>query len=317
MSMLLSCGEARHFPVIRVGGDVVVRSGMTLGPRVLDDYELLYFPEGSKTVYRVGGRQYVLQEPCFIISRPGEMHKYEYDAGRPVRHLFIHFHYRNLGMPEDAPLLVLTAGGPPRIRLEEPLLVEMMKQILYIAYAFPDKLQSRGSALLHALLEEINGYMFDTPQSDANHLPSLIDEAAGIPPQIVKALRYIDQHLDEPLLVEELARNAGWTHEHFSRLFAQYVGRTPRDMIVRRRIEKACELLLYEEWNIKEIAFAVGFTDENYFCRVFKNIKGMTATSYRKKYYNPRYKKLYHVKQGDSLYPLNKIFQNRTGVRLE
>ena len=318
MNLLRDDGEALHFPVpvIRVGGDVVVRSGVTLGPRVLDDYELLYFPEGSRTVYRVDARQFVLQEPCFIISRPGEMHKYEYDTVQPVRHLFIHFHYRPSSVPAQPQLLVLAAGGPPRIRLAERLLVEMMKQILYIAYAFPDKLQSRGSALLHALLEEINGHIVDTPQSDENHLPALIDESAGIPPQIVKALRYIDQHLDQPLLVEQLARKAGWTHEHFSRLFAQYVGRTPRDMIVRRRIEKACDLLLYEEWNIKKIAYAVGFTDENYFCRVFKNIKGMTATDFRKKYYNPRYKKLYHVKQGDTLYPLNKILyspeQNRS-----
>ena len=61
---------------------------------------------------------------------------------------------------------------------------------------------------------------------------------------------------------------------------------------------------------MKNVAYAVGFTDENYFCRVFKNVKGITATKYRKKYYDPRYSELHPVSESDSPYPPNRILYN-------
>jgi len=287
-------------PAIRVAGDIVKRAGTGLGPRQIRDYELLYFPDGTKSVYRVGEQSFVLGEPCFIVTRPGETHAYEYDPVLPSRHLFIHFGYdHNDGI--SPPLRILEPGGPSFIPVENELLVGMMKQIMNIAYSFPDRLQQRGSALLAALLEEINGAVADQP---------VVRDKNRIPPQIIKALDYIDKHLDEPLSIDRLAQRVGWTHEHFSRSFVRYTGRTPREMIIQRRIERACQLLLYEERSVKHVAYAVGFTDENYFCRVFKTVKGITATKYRKKYYNPRYSELHPVSESDSPYPPNRILYN-------
>ncbi|AGA57728.1 MAG: AraC family transcriptional regulator [Thermobacillus sp.] len=287
-------------PAIRVAGDIVKRAGTGLGPRQIEDYELLYFPDGTKSIYRVGEMAYTLSEPCFIVTRPGETHQYEYDPVQPSRHLFIHFGYFHRN-GEAPPLAILQPDGPSVIPAEDELLVGMMKQIMNIAYLYPDKLQQRGSALLAALLEEINGLIVDQPVTrDKNR----------IPPQILKALDYIDKHLDEPLSIDRLAQSVGWTHEHFSRSFVRYTGRTPREMIIQRRIERACQLLLYEERSVKNVAYAVGFTDENYFCRVFKNVKGITATKYRKKYYDPRYSELHPVSESDSPYPPNRILYN-------
>jgi AraC family transcriptional regulator len=284
-------------PYIRIAGDVVMKPGTGLGPRQLQDYELLFFPDGTKSIYRVGEQAFTLKEPCFIVSRPNERHAYEYDPTQPTRHLFIHFRFDSAA-EHLSQLPLLLPDGPALIPLQSELCVGMMKQILYIAYTFPDRLQERGAALLLALLTEINGQTID--QSE----PGPINR---IPPQIIKGLDYIDKHLNEPLSIEWLAQSVGWTHEHFSRMFVHHIGRTPRETIIQRRIERACQLLLYEEWNIKKVAYSVGFTDENYFSRVFKAQKGMTATKYRKTYHNPRYRDLYPVSVGDTLYPPNRI----------
>jgi AraC family transcriptional regulator len=290
-----------HMPSIHVLGDFVKRAGTGLGPRQIRDYELLYFPDGTKSEYIVEGETYVLHEPCFIITRPGETHQYRYDPLLPSRHIFIHFGFDH--NPDAVPpLQILQKGGPSCVPVEGELLVGMMKQVLTIAYSFPDRLQQRGSSLLLALLEEINGSVVDQP---------LIQDNLRIPPQISKALDYIEKHLDEPLSVDRLAQRVGWTHEHFSRSFVRHLGRTPREMIIQRRIERACQLLLYEERSVKNVAYAVGFTDENYFCRVFKTVKGITATKYRKKYYNPRYSELHPVSESDTLYPPNLILYNK------
>ncbi|MNV39748.1 HTH-type transcriptional activator Btr [compost metagenome] len=196
---------------------------------------------------------------------------------------------------------MLRSDGPSCITADDQLLALMMKQILYIAYAYPDRLQERGSSMLLTLLTELNGQLYDDPErAQIKRLPS----------QIVKALDFIDEHLEEPLTVEMLANRSGWSHEHFSRSFMHYLGRTPRETIIQRRLERACQLLLYEEWSIKEVAYHVGFNDENYFSRLFKAVKGITATAYRRKYNNPVYRNLVPVKETETLYPVNRILFN-------
>ena len=285
-------------PAIRVAGDIVKRAGTGLGPRQIEDYELLCFPDGTKSVYRVGEMAYTLDEPCFIVTRPGETHQYEYDPAQPSRHLFIHFGYPHRN-GEAPPLAILRPGGPSVIPAKDELLIGMMKQIMNIAYLYPDKLQQRGSSLLAALLEEINGLVVDQPVTrDRNR----------VPPQILKALDYIDKHLDEPLSIDRLARRVGWTHEHFSRQHARYYDISPREAIMKERIELACQMLIQENWSIQQVAYWVGFDDEHYFSRCFRKIKGMSASSFREKYANPHYRHLAQVKEASS-YPLNRYYR--------
>jgi AraC-like DNA-binding protein len=291
-----SIRSAIHLPSIRVLGDFAMKAGMALGERDIPDYELLYFPEGNGTIYRVGEREFALSQPSFIITRPGELHSYRYDPLHSTRHLFIHFWL--LAFPASS-LPVLLPNGPSVIPYEGEFLVAMMKQIIAIAHMNPDRLQERGSLLLLALLSEIHSLSVDEP---------LAGETKRLPPQVLQALDAIDMSLAFPLSVEGLAKQVGWTPEHLSRSFARHLGLSPKETIVRRRIDRACQLLLYGHKSIKEIAYEVGYTDENYFCRVFKTTKAVTATEYRAKHYNPRYGDLAPFIDGDSLYPANQLF---------
>jgi AraC family transcriptional regulator len=283
-------------PSIRVLGDFVMKPGTGLNERDITDYELLYFPEGTESLYRAGEREYTLNQPSFIITRPGERHSYRYDMQKPTRHLFIHFWLRTF---PAASFPMLLPEGPSVIPYEGEFLASLMKQIMVIAHLMPERLQERGSLLLLTLLSEIHYLKVDEPMSG---------EAKRLPPQIMKALDAIDISLSSPLTVEGLARQVGWTAEHLSRSFARYLGCSTKEMIVRKRIDRACQLLLYGHMSVKEIAFEVGFTDENYFCRVFKTMKAITATEYRSKHYHPRYGDLAPVMDGESLYPSNRVF---------
>lgn len=283
-------------PAIRVLGDFVMKPGTGLGQRDIPDYELLCFPEGTGTVYQVGEREHTLRRPCFVLTRPGEVHSYRYDRHEPTRHLFIHFWLRSLP-PATLPLLL--TDGPSVIVYEGEFLVSLMKQILAIAHANPKQLQERGSLLLLTLLSEIHFLAEDGPMSG---------EAVRLPAPIEKALSLIDETVPSPLSVEELAEEVGWTPEHLSRMFVRHLGFTTKEAITRRRIDLACQLLLHGQKSVKEIAFEVGFADPNYFSRVFKAAKAITATEYRNKYYHPRYEDLAFVTEGDSLYPPNRVF---------
>jgi len=289
-----------HLPIINIAGDLFTRAGSMLPPRTIRDYELLFFPDPSQSIYSVNGVEYTLNEPSFVMTRPGEFHHYQYDANQPTRHLFIHF-----SLPEQQdlfpPLPLLEEGGQSVIASNDELLVGMLKQILNIAYSNEKTLNRRGGALLLALLEELNYLAEQSPHSNMEQRMS---------PQIQRAIDHLEKYLNTPLTIEELAEKAGWTYEHFSRTFVKHTGRSPKEMIIHRRIERACEQLLHEQKSVKEIAYSVGFTDVNYFYRVFKQLKGITAIEYRKKYYNSLYSELHPVSQGDMPYPPNRILFN-------
>lgn len=77
------------------------------------------------------------------------------------------------------------------------------------------------------------------------------------------------------------ARAASVSTDHFSALFRASTGYGPTDYYQRRRIHRACQLLLNPAPSVTEVAGDLGFSDAPHFCRVFKRYKGMTPTQYR------------------------------------
>ncbi len=95
-------------------------------------------------------------------------------------------------------------------------------------------------------------------------------------------LEYIQENLDSPISLSELAGLAGLNPAYFSDLFRQLMGLSPIQYVNRRKIEEAQVLLLTTDKPLKEIARWVGFSDEFYFSRLFKIITGLAPALYRK-----------------------------------
>ena len=70
---------------------------------------------------------------------------------------------------------------------------------------------------------------------------------------------------------------------YFSEVFKQYAGIGFNEFLTNLRIERAKELLSYQQFSIKEIADLVGYSDANYFAKVFKKLTGQSPVQYRTK----------------------------------
>lgn len=100
--------------------------------------------------------------------------------------------------------------------------------------------------------------------------------------QLRKAVQYIKQNYDKAITAETLASMVNLSPVYFSYLFKKNMGMNMTDYITECRMETAKKQLLETDMTIYEIAVSVGFQDQRYFSKRFKQIVGKTPTEYRK-----------------------------------
>jgi AraC-like DNA-binding protein len=89
--------------------------------------------------------------------------------------------------------------------------------------------------------------------------------------------------MDGPLSIAEIAAQVDMTSGHFARAFRQATGEAPHRWLMRRRIERAKDLLLKPGITLAEIASACGFADQSHLTRVFGRAEGTTPGRWRQR----------------------------------
>ena len=100
---------------------------------------------------------------------------------------------------------------------------------------------------------------------------------------ILRVLIYIEQHLDEPILLENLSQVAHISPFHFHRLFRAYTDETCKEYIQRLRLQRAEEKLRYTNEPITTIAHDVGYETSSSFSKIFHQVMGQSPREYRKR----------------------------------
>jgi AraC family transcriptional regulator len=98
----------------------------------------------------------------------------------------------------------------------------------------------------------------------------------GLPrAKLVRAVEYIQDHLDTDLTVSRIAQAVYISPYHFTKLFKQSTGQSPHQYVVEARVRKAKELLTKGKFTISEAAYHVGFVDQSHLTRHFKRVFGL------------------------------------------
>jgi DNA-binding LacI/PurR family transcriptional regulator/signal transduction histidine kinase/AraC-like DNA-binding protein len=97
-----------------------------------------------------------------------------------------------------------------------------------------------------------------------------------------KSIAYIQEHYDEPLSRENVARYVGVSAGYFSRSFHKEAGISFQEYLNRYRIHRARTLLAEGRINVTDVAFSVGFQNVSYFCQVFRQVVGVSPRVYQK-----------------------------------
>jgi AraC-like DNA-binding protein len=95
-----------------------------------------------------------------------------------------------------------------------------------------------------------------------------------------RAKDLIDRDFARTLDVAAIAREAHQSSAHFSRSFKQAFGETPHRYLLRRRIERAKELLPSTGLSVTEVSLAVGFRSLGSFSTAFRGLVGESPSEY-------------------------------------
>jgi len=99
--------------------------------------------------------------------------------------------------------------------------------------------------------------------------------------QISPAINYIDANYDKQITLAEIAKSSHLSVSRLAHIFKEQMGITIIDYLTNVRIERAKQLLLATDQNCTEICFQVGYNNQSYFTRTFKELVGMTPRQFR------------------------------------
>ena len=94
-------------------------------------------------------------------------------------------------------------------------------------------------------------------------------------------LHYIQENLTDKILVDKICQKAYMSRNQFYQWFRQQFGITPLEYINRERIKMAKQLLADPKYSVSDTSYRCGFSDVNYFVRLFKQKEGITPGAYR------------------------------------
>ena len=99
--------------------------------------------------------------------------------------------------------------------------------------------------------------------------------------RMLRVLVHIQQHLDEPLPLDELAGVACFSPYHFHRLFKGMVGEPVQEYVRRLRLERAAQRLKLSRASVLDIALDAGYESHEAFSRSFRTAFGLPPSQFR------------------------------------
>jgi len=241
----------------------------TWRPRGRLDFQLLYIASG-KAHFHFDGKEKIVTAGHMVLYRPKEPQKYEYYGEDQTEVYWVHFTggnvtnmLRSYGLTDDK--TVFYCGSDIEYQ-------NLFRAMIYELQMCRDSYAEMLEMYLKQIFILLQRFFKTTAKVDNTRLAEEID----------KATKYFNEHYSEEICVDEYAKSHNMSTSWFIRNFKQYTGFTPLQYILNKRIYNAEALLLNSPYNVTEIAYIVGYDNPLYFSRIFKKMKGVSPSEYRK-----------------------------------
>ncbi len=244
--------------------------GHRFGPGAREAFIIHFICEG-KGVYRAGGETYPLGKGDFFVIFPDTEVYYEADRREPWEYIWVGFR----GIKAASYLKCAGIDGTTLVGhySNTAYILSCVQQMMLARAVGVSNELKRTAALFQILAALIEDYA-------AAHPEAREDSGAGRD-YLDRALAYMDEHLAENIRINDIAAHIGIDRTYLSAVFQRTLNLSPREYLVRYRVNRACMLLRDPDRKISEIAKSVGYDDPLSFSKIFKKTKGVTPSEYR------------------------------------
>ena len=224
----------------------------------------LHFVLAGKGRLQTGGKEYVLRENDVFFLDDKTTFMYVPEKRDPWEYVWFSFDGPDAaplaeatGFSDEQPARRCLAPWKVRAELSEILRPQDRKNLSIF----------RAMSALYAVFDSVATQPAEKPagQEYAEHAKLYIEE----------------KFFDPAFRVEMLCGKLHLSHAQLCRIFAKYAGMTPVAYLVKRRLERAEQLLRTTALQVREIACMSGFDDADYFTKSFKKSYGTTPLQYR------------------------------------
>ena len=241
----------------------------TWRPRGRVDFQLLYISVGRAHFY-IEGEEKIVTAGHMILYRPKETQIYEYYSEDKTEVYWVHFTggdvsniLRSYGLTKDKKIFCCGSDLEYKNHFRA-----MIQELQMCKDDYPEMLEIH----LRQIFIKLHRYFSTVSKADNSQIVEDID----------KAMLYFTEHYNENICIEDYAKKHNMSISWFIRNFKEYTGSTPMQYILAKRIYNAEALLQNSHYNITEISNIIGYDNPLYFSRIFKKVKGISPTEYRK-----------------------------------
>ena len=246
---------------IRWVASCVYRSNTVVAPHDHDFYQYLYVKKGSGYM-QADSEKFTLETGKIYVLPPSVQHCIESsDEGMTTYEL--KFYANNASVPQFPTIIDLSDT------YAESVFKGMFNEATNMHYGYEE--------MLAVKLEELHLWMARACNTkDGKEKPSSYSQTFS------EIIFHMERHFAEDISLKTLSDIAHMEKIYFLKKFKAEVGTTPLSYLRKLRINQSKKLLLNSEFNITQIASAVGFQSVHHFSNVFKKLVGMSPSEYKK-----------------------------------
>jgi AraC-like DNA-binding protein len=246
------------------------------GPVIRDHYFILHIVQG-RGVLRIRNQTYPLEPGQGCIIPPETVHRYETEGSESWTYFWFSFH----GLKAEQ--LIKKA----KLSYDNPVFTIEDKQNIYYALRklkeagllndkqlYSEVTELKVLALLYFYFAELIEAAEDAGEYARTELHREL--------YVKKAVQFIEINFFKKITIADVADSVGLNASYLGHLFKKQMMVTPQQYLCRFRIEKAIQYMHNPSVSIKEISQSVGYEDPYLFSRMFRQIKRMPPSEYRK-----------------------------------
>ena len=222
------------------------------------DFYLLFAVGGNMQI-TVNNKEQLLMQNTFIVIEPDTYYQYHQKNGF-INYYWIHF-----------------TGNYVRELLNA---LNISLNTVYDAL-YNDSIKACFENIFNEYIHQAQFYETNLCSLLTGLLTQISRSRTDISSNTLKSVEYINEHYSESITVEMLAKLENLSISYFRTLFKK-VGTTPIEYLTVQRINAACLYFQHYNMTVKEVSYAVGYSDSLYFSRVFKKITGISPKRYKK-----------------------------------